>query len=69
MSPEQVAEAWALWVSGDICDDLEERDIIPVGYLEDVRSVIIEHLTDVAISNAMTAAQAPGVDTKKGDAE
>lgn len=57
---EQVAKAWAIWVAGDICDDMEERDIIPVGYLEDVREVIIEHLKDVAVSNALDATQRQG---------
>ncbi len=52
---EEVAKSWASWVTGDIIDDLAERDTLPTGYLDDVREVIMKHLVDVAISNASRA--------------
>jgi hypothetical protein len=52
---EEVAKAWAIWVAGDIVEDLENRDLV-TEYLDEVKDVLIEHLTDVAISNARRVA-------------
>lgn len=49
---EEVAKSWAIWASEGIVETLADRDLILDGDEEAVQEVLIEHLTDIAISNA-----------------
>lgn len=51
MTDEQIAKAWASWATGHIIEDLDDRGLID-GHEDEIHDVILEHLTDIAISNS-----------------
>ncbi len=60
---EEVARGWALWVAGDILEALTDRGIVDPGMEDDAKEVLVEHLYDVAVSNAT---QRQSADSTKG---
>lgn len=50
---KDVAESWARWVAADIMSELTERDLIFSDDAEKIEEVLFEHLTDVALCNAI----------------
>lgn len=58
-----VAESWARWVAEDIMSELDDRDLLLSDDRDAVHEVLVEHLTDVAMCNAIRAG---GTDSKSG---
>jgi hypothetical protein len=50
---KQVAHAWALWVAEHIVDDLMGEGLIVESDVEAARDLVVMHLEDVVISNAV----------------
>ena len=57
----EAARAWALWVAGDIVDDLMGEGLINESDVEEARDLVVMHLEDVAVSNAVHRVSEEGV--------
>lgn len=48
---EEVARAWAGFAAADIVEDLVDRALIGRSDEDEVRELLVEHLTDIAVAN------------------
>ncbi len=51
----EIARSWAKWAADGIIEDLLDQKLVDMDYADEAAAVIVEHLTDIAVSNAIRA--------------
>lgn len=61
MTDEEVTRSWALWTAGEIKQRLDDEGIVDVED-EAFGQILVDVLTDIAVSNATRATQRQSTD-------
>lgn len=53
----EIARSWAKWAADGIIEDLLDQKLVDRANADEAAALIVEHLTDIAISNSIRASR------------